>query len=148
MSSTSRVPRPQPLLILGLAVLFTLVTLSVGAQPTKVVAEGEWTKKSFSVKGTWQLVERGGQHVVVLDDAFSTKKAPDLKLFLSPRPLADVGNRNATDGSVLIAPLDSHKGAQEYVVPADTDLSQFKTLVIHCEKFSKLWAGSTLPAGR
>ena len=118
-----------------------LLLATVGAASA---ADKSWTKKSFDVKGSWSVVEQGGKSWIVLADDFSTKKAPDLKLFLSKKSGAELNGKNAADG-VLIAKLDSHKGGQRYEIPANVDLSQYATLALHCEKYSKLWAVSSLP---
>jgi len=47
-------------------------------------------------------------------------------------------------GSLLIAPLQSNKGAQTYVIPAGTDLSNYKSVIIHCEAYTKLWSAADL----
>ena len=86
----------------------------------------------------------GGKTFVVLDAAFNTTSAPDLKIFLSPNPSASLDNRNATQGSQLVAVLTSNRGAQRYEVPAGVDLQRFKAIVIHCEKYTKLWAAADL----
>ena len=116
---------------------------SVGQSET-IVASGAWEKASFNSKGEWKIVQRGDDLFVVLDDAFSTRGAPDLKLFLSPQDEGSLTGKNATDGALLIAPLQSNRGAQEYKIPARTDLSDFETLIIHCEQFSKLWSTAAL----
>lgn len=114
---------------------------------TPAVAEnlhgGSWTKKSFAIAGGWSIVEEGGRHYVVLDDAFKTKKAPDLKLFLSKQELGATNGKNATKDAVLIAKLDSERGGQRYALPA-VDLAEYRTLLIHCEKYLKLWGGAPL----
>ena len=127
--------------LVSLLVLFTALPL-FGAE--KVLFEGTWTKKGFEIAGTWKVVEDGDRHYVVLDEAFRTKKAPDLKIFLSPKSLAELGNRNATEGSVLVGPLPGARGAQRLAVPAGTNPSEFRTLVLHCEQYSKLWGGAPL----
>lgn len=106
--------------------------------------QGKWTKKGYSIAGTWQIVEEGGRKFVVLDDAFKTKNAPDLKIFLSPRSVAELNNRNATQGSVLVGPLQSPKGAQRLEIPSGTNLSSHRSILIHCEKYSKLWGAAAL----
>ena len=108
------------------------------------VAGGTWEKKSFRINGSWEIVEQDGQLVLNLDEEFKTRGAPDLKLFLSPAPLSSLNGNNATNGAVLIAPLQSRRGAQSYVLPAGVDLAAFQTLIIHCEAYSKLWGGSAL----
>jgi hypothetical protein len=110
----------------------------------RVLFEGTWTKKGFDIAGNWSVVEDGGRHFVVLDETFRTKNAPDLKIFLSPKPLGELDNRNATEGAVLVGQLTSSSGAQRLAVPAGTDPSRFATLVLHCEQYSKLWGGAAL----
>ncbi|MEL6368755.1 MAG: DM13 domain-containing protein [Pseudomonadota bacterium] len=106
--------------------------------------EHTWTKRSQKIKGTWNIVQTDAGTFLELDDAFKTRKAPDLKLFLSPLAADDVNANNATSGSVLIAKLKKAKGAQRYEIPSDIDLSQFQTLVLHCEAYTKLWGVSAL----
>jgi len=121
----------------------TLIALSF-ATGSAFAASGTWSKKSFNINGGWSITERNGAQVLQLDSGFRTKSAPDLKLFLSTRSLTELNGRNATSGAILISPLQSNSGAQEYVIPAGVDLSQFQTLIIHCEAYSKLWGGSHL----
>ena len=45
---------------------------------------------------------------------------------------------------MLIAPLKKAKGAQRYKLPADLDLDDYQTLVLHCEQYTKLWGVSAL----
>ncbi|MDA8019903.1 MAG: DM13 domain-containing protein [Thermoanaerobaculia bacterium] len=132
---------------LAAALLFLYLGLflpmSVSAQG-QVVHQGTWTTKGFDVDGTWKIVRDGGKTWVVLDEAFSTKSAPDLKIFLSPNATEGLDNRNATRGSQLVAVLTSHRGAQRYEVPADVELQRFRSIVLHCEKYTKLWAAADL----
>lgn len=126
-------------------ILFSLMMIAVLALAAKPsFANGSWTKKSFAINGSWSIVEKNGANVLVLGPSFKTKSAPDLKIFLSTNQLSELNGRNATNGSVLISPLKSNKGAQEYVIPANIDISQYQSLIIHCEAYSKLWGGSAL----
>ena len=124
-------------LVLVLGSLHTMVFASE-------VAGDSWTKKGFAIAGGWSIVERDGKHFVLLDDSFKTKNAPDLKIFLSPLPLEEVHDDNATEGSVFVGALRSAKGAQELEIPAGTDLQRFRTILIHCERYTKLWGGASL----
>ncbi|MEO1235710.1 MAG: DM13 domain-containing protein [Planctomycetota bacterium] len=122
-----------------------LVALVAGsALAANTLDSGTWTKKSYKAKGSWSIVQDGDTLTIQLDSKFKTKKAPDLKLFLSPKPLGELNGKNATQGSLRIAALKSHKGAQSYTLPAGTDLSDYQTLIIHCEQFSKLWSGASI----
>ncbi|GHC65829.1 DM13 domain-containing protein [Roseibacillus persicicus] len=104
---------------------------------------GVWTKKANTINGTWSIKEQGGKKVLVLKD-FKTATAPDLKIFLSKRTVADLSSRNATQGSLLVAKLKTTKGDQSYALPANVDLSKYKSVIIHCEKYSKLWGAAKL----
>jgi hypothetical protein len=119
-------------IFIAFLILGTAVSAETGASNT-------WTKKSYAIKGTWKIED--GQ-IKLLD--FSTKKAPDLKIFLSTMPLHKITNKNALEGAKLVIKLKSHKGDQSYAIPQGLDLSIFKTILIHCEKYSKLWGGATL----
>lgn len=111
-----------------------------------VLHEGAWTNQNYKTQGTWKIVDRDGAAFVVLSDDFKTKRAPDLKIFLNTRAAADVTNGNATTGSAFIAELSSARGGQSYPIPADVDLADFTSIIIHCERFSKLWTAADIRA--
>ncbi|MEL7060536.1 MAG: DM13 domain-containing protein [Acidobacteriota bacterium] len=129
-------------LLLGLVAFSVGLLPSAAAEAQDVVHQGRWTEVGYKIDGSWSIVRDGGRLFVVLDGAFSTKKAPDLKIFLTPRPLAENTNRNATQGSFLVAPLASNRGAQRFELRADP--ADYRAIIVHCEKFSKLWGGADL----
>ena len=110
----------------------------------KTAQSGSFEKSTFKIKGGWEIVEENGQTIFRLSDNFKTKNGPDLKLFLSPKSVGNVTGKTATQGAVKLSVLKSNKGAQDYVIPADVDLSQFGSILIHCEAYSKLWGGANL----
>ena len=112
-----------------------LLAISAIAQDAK----GTWTKKSYAAKGTWKIEN----NQITLNN-LSTKGAPDLKIFLSPLSAKELNNKTATKGAKLVAKLKSPKGNQTYTLPKGVKLSKYKTVIIHCEKFSKLWAVAPL----
>ena len=105
---------------------------------------GVWTKKSFKSAGTWEIYTDGDKSFVRLSADFRTRNAPDLKIFLSPLAASETTGKNATDGAVLVAPLSSNAGEQIYEIPAGVDLADFKSILIHCEQYSKLWSAADL----
>lgn len=123
----------------------TLALFGVTLNASQAYAEGgAWAKQEFKIKGEWHIVEEDGQKYLQLSDDFKTRNAPDLKLFLSPKPASSVNGGNATEGSVLVSQLSSNKGAQRYLIPANVNLSDFQSVVLHCEQYSKLWGASDL----
>lgn len=119
-------------------------TVSQQSEAEQPIASGTWIKKKSSSKGLWKISKKDGITTISLDEDFKTKKAPDLKLYLSPLTADEVGSDSAVSGSVLISPLDSHKGPQSYVIPEQVDVSQYKSILIHCEAYTKLWSAADL----
>lgn len=111
---------------------------------SETLYSGEWTKKSFKVSGTWSIVKKDGKTYVKLSSDFRTRNAPDLKIFLSPLAASATNGGNATEGSVLVAPLTSNSGEQVYEIPDGVDIANFKSMLIHCEQYSKLWSAADL----
>ena len=81
---------------------------------------------------------------VEFDEAFKTKKAPDLKVVLSPKSVDQVTNRNALDGAVVVTELKSYSGAQRFKLPDGINLEDFESVLIHCEKYTFVWSGGSL----
>ncbi len=136
--------------LIAVSVLGTLaLPLSGSAIAADPVAVAQTTGKTFvkkkkKIKGEWNIVKSDGKTFIHFNDAFKTKNGPDLKVFLSPQTITDVTGKTAIDGAVLLGILRSHKGAQKYEVPADVNLSDFKSVLVHCEAYSILWGGSDL----
>ena len=131
-------------------IVLTLVILLVGITSLNAqkVYNGEWESDSFfiSFEGSWEIVKEGSKTYVVMGDDFSTKKAPDLKIFLSKANLSDIDGDNANDknNAVFVAKLTSYKGSAKYLVPSGVNISDYKTILVHCEEYSKFWGGAPL----
>lgn len=111
----------------------------------QVVARGtSWTKKANKITGAWEIAQIGERLELRLASNFKTKKGPDLKFVLSPQTVSAASGSNATTRSLILSPKATHEGAQRFTLPADTDLSNYKSLLMHCEKYSKLWGASAL----
>ncbi len=110
----------------------------------QTLASGEWVNKSYDIHGGWEIVKRGGNHYIVFDENFKTRSGPNLNVYLSPRPLGALSDNTVAPNSVEIAPLKSPLGAQEYEIPASLDLTEYRSLLIHCKTFSHLWGGATI----
>ncbi len=111
---------------------------------TASAGQGTWDKQNFKVKGSWSIEQRSDGNYLVLSDDFKTRSAPDLKFFLSKKEFGDINGRNATDSAVLISEISSAKGGQSYKIPANINVSDYESLVLHCEQYSKLWASTSL----
>jgi len=103
---------------------------------------GEWTKKGQKIAGEWLIEARNGYAYLILDDDFKTRNAPDLKFVLSNTPVEDLTNRNAMDGALFVANLESPSGQQVYRLPSN--FYEYSTLLLHCEKYTKLWGAAAI----
>ncbi|MFC7291888.1 DM13 domain-containing protein [Hirschia litorea] len=108
------------------------------------VAEHSFVKKDKKIKGGWSIIQRDGDSYIRFNDDFKTSNGPDLKVFLSPQTIEEVTGKTAIEGAINLGELISNKGSQEYKLPADLNASDFKSVLIHCEQYSKLWGGGAL----
>jgi len=126
----------------------TLFSINVSAQSygsgTKASAESSFVKKRYTIKGTWDITEQNGQKVITFNDDFKTKGGPDLKVYLSPNNIRQLNSKTVEQSALKLSVLKSNSGAQSYVIPADVNLSDYKSVVIHCEAYSVLWGGFDL----
>ncbi|WP_422020463.1 DM13 domain-containing protein [Pyruvatibacter mobilis] len=96
------------------------------------------------IDGSWSLETRADGTYLLFNEDFSTASGPDLKVFLSPQEVTDVRDRTATRNAVKLGALKRTSGAQEYRLPDGIDLSAFRSLLIHCERYSHFWGGAAL----
>ena len=103
---------------------------------------GAWIKKKQKIAGEWLIEIRSGEAYLVLGEDFKTRSAPDLKFVLSKTSVEDVNSKNALDGSLFVANLKSPSGEQIYKLPSNFD--EYSTLLLHCEKYTKLWGAASI----
>jgi len=107
-------------------------------------AADSFINKRYSIKGSWSVDKADGQNIISFSDDFKTKGGPDLKVYLSTRTIAELENGDVENSSVKISVLKSNRGEQSYIVPTELNLSDYKSVVIHCEAFSMIWGGFNL----
>ena len=116
----------------------------VATTPMEKSVSGAFVKKQKSISGDWSVVYVDGQTVIRFSNNFKARAGPDLKVFLSPQTVDAVSGRTATNGAVLLGKLKSTKGTQDYVLPQGVSISDFASVLVHCEQFSVLWGGGAL----
>jgi len=130
------------------------ISAQTAISQTMAVADAKLTevpkpfiKKRYSIKGEWSLVEsEDGKAQIRFSENFKTKGGPDLKVYLSKITIDDLNSESASKDTRSIGVLKSKSGAQIYTLPDDINLSEYKSVIIHCEAFSVLWGGFDLPA--
>ncbi|MEL6328109.1 MAG: DM13 domain-containing protein [Planctomycetota bacterium] len=108
-----------------------------------VHAGSSWVRKTNRIRGRWEIVAAGNTVRVRTGEDFDTRNAPDLKFVLSPRSASDNTDRTALQGGRILGLLSDHEKAQEVTV-SGVDLSGFRSLLIHCQQYTKLWGGAEL----
>lgn len=103
-----------------------------------------FVQKRYKIEGTAKIVEQDGATHLVLSEDFKTKSGPDLKVYLTKKPIASLTSEDVATDSTKIGVLRSNKGAQTYILPTDLNLSDYESVVIHCEAFTVLWGGFDL----
>jgi hypothetical protein len=113
------------------AVLVSTVLLAVGAtviNAAEMLSGGTFANAGgHKASGAVAIVKDGDMTKLVLKDDFQLQSAPDAKL--------GFGKDGYVQGSIFAA-LEKLEGAQEYVIPAGTDLSEYNEIWIWCQKFN------------
>jgi hypothetical protein len=111
-----------------------------GTAPSAIlVAQGEMISHEHTTTGTVQLVKlEDGSHQIIIR-SLSTSDGPDLRVWLTDQSVLEgaQGWRVFDDGAyVELGPLKGNKGTLVYDVPAETDVTQFRSVAIWCKRFS------------
>jgi hypothetical protein len=113
-------------------------------QPALVV-QGQFKDADSFHKGSgqatlYQLAD--GSHVLRFED-FSATNGPDLHVILSSHP-APTSSEEVMQGYLDLGSLKGNIGSQNYPIPAGTDVSQFKSVIIYCQPFHVVFATAAL----
>ena len=115
------------------------------AQPV-ILAMGQWQGiDSFhQTQGKAILVRLpDGRRFIRFED-FRVTNGPDLYVFLSGHPSPRTGAQLHEGASFEVARLKGNIGSQNYELPADLDLSKFKSVAIYCKRFSVMFGSAQL----
>lgn len=114
-------------------------------RPAVVVASGAFVDKGGQMTSGAYRIERAGADLrLVLDSTFRTDDGPDLHVVLSPLAVAEAGNRNATDGGRIVAPLKAERGPQLFDLPDDLDVGAYRSVLVHCVQYRHLFGAAPL----
>lgn len=112
----------------------TAEPVEAAASAPVVLRQGDFRDRDAQHQGSGiaTLVQDGDEHLLRLTN-FASSDGPDLFVWL-------VENPNTLDAGALGASLDlgllqSLTGDQEYVIPAETDLTPYQGVIIYCREF-------------
>lgn len=89
----------------------------------------------------YQLAD--GSRILRLQN-FSVENGPDLYVYLVPVDPVPSGSGSEIPGSYSLGRLKGNIGDQNYEIPADLDLSQYKSVVIWCQAFAVPFSAAPL----
>lgn len=84
--------------------------------------------------GGVKVINKNGQRYIEFNQAFVTDRGPDLKVVLHRN--SSVGSRLAEGDYITLAPLNSIRGRQRYLIPNTLDLDQYSSIAIWCQRFN------------
>jgi hypothetical protein len=114
-------------------------------QEPVLVLEGQFKDGDSFHKGSgqaalYQLPD--GSHVLRFED-FAATNGPDLHVILSSHPAPTTSDEVMRD-YLDLGSLKGNIGSQNYEIPAGTDVSQFKSVIIYCQPFHVIFATAAL----
>jgi hypothetical protein len=101
----------------------------------RTLRKGRFLSLEHETSGQASIVQLGDGRRFLTFENLTTSNGPDLRVYLSEVPASDdwyaYGER-----FVDLGPLKGNLGNQNYVLPAETDLSRYKSAVIWCRRFT------------
>lgn len=123
-------------------------TATAAGRPVALAA-GSFHSVAHETKGAatvYQLPD--GTRTLRLSD-FQTSNGPDVRVYLVAAPDASDNETVTRAGFIELGALKGNIGDQNYDVPADLDLQQYRAVTIWCRRFAVNFATAPLgqPAG-
>jgi hypothetical protein len=121
--------------------------MPAGEAAATALARGAFTEVDavHKAKGTATLY-RLGQEVLLRLDPFESTNGPDLYVYLSGHPVPRSSAQLHEGGALEVARLKGNIGSQNYSLPANVDLSTYKSVVIYCRRFHVVFSTAELKA--
>ena len=107
------------------------------------LAGGSFHTVAHETRGTATLLELDGKRILRLTD-FATSNGPDVRVYLVAAPDAADNETVTKAGFVELGKLKGNQGDQNYDVPADLDLNQYRAVTIWCARFGVNFATAPL----
>ena len=122
------------------------VTDEMPAAEPELVATGSFSDADAVHKGSGKaLLYRlpDGQHLLRFED-FRSTNGPDLVVYLAAHAAPASADDVTDSGFISLGKLKGNVGNQNYLIPANVDVSAYKSAVIWCELFGVLFSPAPL----
>ncbi|MCY3934915.1 MAG: DM13 domain-containing protein [Chloroflexi bacterium] len=113
------------------------------AQEATPLRSGDWIEIDpiHRAEGSATLWQLGEQRILRFED-FRVTNGPRLHVYLSQN--APTGIFDDVEGFIDLGPLKGNIGNQNYEIPADLDLSAYRSAVIYCVPFGVVFSSAEL----
>ena len=98
-------------------------------------------------KGTATIFENDSGTKVLRFTNFEATNGPDLKVWLVKAENIKASADVKASAWLGLGPLKGNIGDQNYVIPSDVNLADYKSVVIWCEQFGVLFSAADLKPG-
>ena len=124
------------------------VSTNDAASPAAPVAlaSGMFHSNAHETSGTATILSLPDGRRILRLTSFSTSNGPDVRVYLVAASDVPDDETVKKAGFVELGPMKGNKGDQNYDVPADLDLGQYRTVTIWCKRFSVNFGSAPLAA--
>ena len=107
------------------------------------LVSGSYIDRSHPAEGTAHVLTDGTEQRFLRFEDFATDNGPDLNVYLSTAP-PDADEGAFDDEFIDLGDLKGNIGSQNYEIPADVDLSRYRSVVIWCVRFGVAFGAAEL----
>lgn len=129
----------------SLAAATTSGDVATPAAPA-TLASGTFHSNAHETTGNAAILALPDGRRILRLTSFSTSNGPDVRVYLVAASDVTDDETVKTAGFVELGPMKGNKGDQNYEVPADLDLSMYRTVTIWCKRFSVNFGSAPLAA--
>ena len=105
------------------------------SQQPLLLSQGEFHNGAHETKGTASVYELPGGKRVLRFSNFETSNGPDVNIYMVAAPDAMDNDTVTKSGFVTLGAIKGTKGDQNYNLPADLDLNQYRAVTVWCKRF-------------
>ncbi|HEU4342107.1 MAG TPA: DM13 domain-containing protein [Candidatus Binatia bacterium] len=127
---------------------FGQATLAAPASMPVKVAEGSFHGVAHETKGTASIYQLPEGKTVLRFTEFATSNGPDVQVYLVAAPDAKDNETVTKAGFIHIGALKGNMGDQNYELPADVDLSKYRSVTVWCRRFGVNFATAPLASAK
>jgi hypothetical protein len=107
----------------------------------KTIVSGNFVRSEHPTTGMAKVVMMNGKQYLKFDSTFKSDDGPDLYVILHRQTTPKDYKK---ENYISLGRLKKVAGSQMYAIPADTDVSTFKTAVIWCRQFNATFGFANL----